>query len=126
MGTSGHFSLMITPPKVTAVPQVPDTEISKFLVWLEAFSVRAAHASSLAATVLEATYLMNLNVLAQLREALAKSETQPEEVIQTMDLQQVNSAVMKAQLMSHDATLAASALYANPHLCRRRQVLNSP
>ena len=27
--------------------------------------------------------------------------------------------------MSHDATLATSELYANLHLCRRRQVLNS-
>ena len=33
---------------------------------------------------------------------------------------------MEALLMSHDATLAASELYANMHLCRRRQVLNSP
>ena len=28
--------------------------------------------------------------------------------------------------MSHDATLATSELYANVHLCYRRQVLNSP
>ena len=65
--------LMLNPPKVTAVPQVPDTENTKFLVWLEAFWARAAHASFLAATMLEATYTMNLNILAQLREALPKS-----------------------------------------------------
>ena len=64
---------MLNPPKVTAVPQVPDTENTKFLVWLEAFWARAAHASFLAATMLEATYIMNLNILAQLREALPKS-----------------------------------------------------
>ena len=113
---------------MTAVPQVPDTEISKFPVWLEAFSARAAHASSLAATMLGATYMMNHNVLAQLREALAKSETLPEEVIHAtyLCLHQVNSAIMEAQLMSHDATLASSKLYVNLHLCRRSQVLNSP
>ena len=67
-------SLMLNPPtKVAAVPQVPDTEITKFPVWLEAFSARAAHASSLAATMLGAMYMMNLKVLAQLREAQPKS-----------------------------------------------------
>ena len=64
---------MLNPPKVTAVPQVPDTENTKFLVGMEAFWARAAHASFLAATMLEVKYIMNLNILAQLREALPKS-----------------------------------------------------
>ena len=119
---------MLNLPKVTADLLVPDNEILNFPAWLEAFSTRAAHASSLTATMLEATYMMNLNVLAQLQEALAKSDTLSEDVSPTTDLclQQLNSAVMEAQLMSHDATLVASELYANLHLCRRRQVLNSP
>ena len=67
------FPLMLSAPKATAVPQVPDTENTKFLVWLETFWARAAHANFLAATMLEAMYMMNLNTLAQLTEALPKS-----------------------------------------------------
>ena len=48
--------LMLNPPKVTAVHQVPDSEISRFAVWLEAFSTRAAHSAALSATMLEASY----------------------------------------------------------------------
>ena len=52
----------------------------------------------------------------------------PEEVIQSMDLclQQMNSAVIEAQQMSHDATLVTTKFYANLHLCLPRQVLTSP
>ena len=61
--------LMLNPPKVTAVHQVPDSEISRFAVWLEAFSTRAAHSAALSATMLEASYMQNLMVIEHLCES---------------------------------------------------------
>ena len=66
--------------------------------------------------MLEASSMRNQKVIEHLRKAATKSDTMPEEVMQTMDLclQQMNSTVMEAQLMLHDATLADGALCQPP------------
>ena len=55
--------LMLRPPQSTAVPEVPDSDISKISSWLEAFAARSAHTSTMSSTSMVGVYNFQQKVL---------------------------------------------------------------
>ena len=118
--------IMLKPLVSSAVEQVPDTEINRCSSWLEAFAARASHTASLSSTTLEASYNFLQKVITVLRSLVAQGYFQDAGPTTIEELlQEVNSSVLEAQLMSHDATVTATELHTQLHMLRRRSVLES-
>ena len=117
--------IMLKPPTSSAVEQVPDNEIKKCSSWLEAFAARASHTSSISSTTLEAVYNFLLKVITFIRSSVAQGNIQDAAPIIDDLLQRVNSTVLEALLMSHDAAITATELYTHLHMLRRHSVLES-
>ena len=115
--------IMLKPPASSAVEQVLDTEINMYYSWLDTFVTRASHTASLSSTALEASYNFLQKVIMVLRSSVAHGNIK--DAPPTIDklLQRVNSTVLEAQLMSNDATVTTTELYAHLHMLQHRSVL---
>ena len=102
---------MLKPPTSTAVDQVPDAEIAKCSSWLEAVAARASHSAIISSTSLEAAYNFLQKVTTFFRASVAKDTIKNDASVVDDLLQLVNSIVLEAQLMSHDAEVTATELY---------------
>ena len=117
---------MLKPTTSTAVEQVPDAEIAKCSSWLEAFTARASHFASIPSSSLKTSYTFLRKVIMYLRASVAKNTIQNVAPVVDDLLQRVNSTVLKAQLMPHDAVVTATELYTHLHMLRHRTALESP
>ena len=86
---------------------------------------RSSHSATMSYTSLEAVYNFLQKVIMFLRSSAAQ-DTIKNVVSVLDDLQRVNSTVMEAQLMSHDAGVTAIELYTHLHMLQRRTDLESP
>ena len=118
--------IILKPPTSTAVEQVPDTEIAKCSSWLEAFAARASHSASISSMSLEASYTILRKVITYFRASVAKNSIQNDAPVVDDLLQSVNSTVLEAQIMSHDAAVTATELYTHLHMLRRCTALEFP
>ena len=109
-----------------AVNQVSDSEIAKCSSWLEAFATHSAPSAPFSFTSLEAVYNFLQKVIMFLRSfrlagLLKHDATRLDDI-----LQRVNSTVLEAPLMSHDAGVIATELYILLHMLWRHTALESP
>ena len=118
--------LMLRPPHSTAVPEVPDAEISKSSSWLEAFAARAAHTATISATSMIAVYNFQQKVLEFLRDSTAKNNIQNDISLVDDLVQRANSMALEAHIMAHDSGVTATELFRHLHMLRRRSVLEAP
>ena len=118
--------LMLRPPLSTAVPEVPDAEISKSSSWLESFAARAAHTATMSATSIVAVYNFQQKVLEFLRDSAAKNNIQNDISLIDDLFQRANSMALEAHIMAHDSGVTATELFTHLHMLRRRSVLEAP
>ena len=118
--------LMLRPPLSTAVPEVPDAEISKSSSWLEAFAARAAHTATMSATSIVAVYNFQQKVLKFLRDSAAKNNIQNDISLIDDLFQRANSMALEAHIMAHDSGVTATEIFTHLHMLRRRSVLEAP
>ena len=118
--------LMLRPPQSTAVTEVPDSDITKYPSWLEAFAARSSHTSSMSATSMGGDYNFLLKITRFLRASAAKNNIQKDITLVDDLLQRANSMALEAHLMAHDAGVTSTELFTHLHMLRRRTVLESP
>ena len=117
---------MLKLPISTAVDQVPDAEIAMCSFWLEAFGARASHCATISSTSLKAAYNFLQKVNTFFCASVAKDTIKNDASVVDDLLQHVNSTVLEAQLMSHDAGVTATELYTHLYMLRRRTALEFP
>ena len=118
--------LMLKPPTATVVEDIPDAKINKCSSWLESFAARSSHSSVISSTTMEAVYNFLQKCIWFLR-ASASRDTLKEDVSRLDELlQQANSTVLEAQLMSYDVGVTSTELYTHLHMLRRHTVLEAP
>ena len=117
--------LMLRPPQSTAVPEVPDSEISKSSSWLEAFASRAAHTATMSATSMIAVYNFQQKVLQFLRNSAAKNNIHNDISLVDDLIQRANSMALEAHIMAHDSGVTTTELFTHLHMLRRRSVLEA-
>ena len=125
MGTPWGPPFMLKPPTSTVVDHVPDAEITKCSSWLEAFAARSAHSATISSMSLEAVNNFLQKVIIFLCASVAKDSIINDASLIDDLLQQANSTVLEAQLMSHDAGVTATELYTHLHMLCRCTVLES-
>ena len=118
--------LMLRPPQSTAVTEVPDSDITKCLSWLEAFAARSSHTSTMSATSMGGVYNFLLKISGFLRASAAKINIQNDITLVDDLIQRANSMALEAHLMAHDAGVTSTELFTHLHMFRRRTVLESP
>ena len=118
--------LMLRPPQSTAVPEVQDSEISKSSSWLEAFTARAAHTSTMSSTSIVGVYNFQQKVLRFLCDSASKNNIQNDISLVDDLIQRANSMALGAHIMAHDAGATATELFTHLHMLRCRSVLDSP
>ena len=117
--------LMLRPPQSTAVPEVPDSEISKSSSWLEAFAARAAHTATMSTTSIVAVYNFQQKVHQFLRNSAAKNNIQNDISLVDDLIKRANSMALEAHIMAHDSGVTATELFTHLHMLRRRSVLDA-
>ena len=120
------FPLMLRPPQSTAVPEVPDSEISKSSSWLEAFAARAAHTSTMSATSMVGVYNFQQKVLRFIRDSASKNDIQNDISLVDDLIQRANSMALEAHIMAHDSGVTATELFTHLHMLRPCSVLDAP
>ena len=118
--------LMLRPPQSTAVTEVPDSDITKYPSWLEAFAARSSHTSSMSATSKGGVYNFLLKIIRFLRASDAKNNIQNAITLVDDLIQRANSVALELHLMAHDAGVMSTELFTHLHMLRRRTVLESP
>ena len=118
--------LMLRPPHSTAVTEVPDSEITKYPSWLEAFAARSSHTSSMSATSMVGVYNFLPKITRFLRASAAKNNIQNDITLVDDLIQRANCMALEAHLMAHDAGVTSTELFTHLHMLRRRTVLESP
>ena len=103
--------IMLKPPTSSTVEQVTDTEINQCSSWLEAFTARASHTASLSSTSLEPSYQFLQRVINIFRASVAQKKIKKAAPIIDEMIQILNSTVLEAQLMSHDAQSELESRY---------------
>ena len=117
--------LMLRPPQSTAVAEVPDSVITKYSSWLEAFSARSSHTSSMSATSMVGVYNFLLKITRFIRTSPAKNNIQKDITLVDDLFQKANSMALEAHLMAHDAGVTSTELFTNLHMLRPHTVLDS-
>ena len=118
--------LMLRPPQSTAVREVQDSEIYKSSSWLEAFTARAAHTTTMSATSIVGVYNFQQKVLRFLRDSASKNNIQNDISLVDDLIQRANYMALEAHMMAHDAGATATELFTHLHMLRRRSVLDFP
>ena len=118
--------LMLHPPQSTAVPEVPNSEISKSSSWLEAFAARSAHTSTMSATSMVGVYNFQQKVLRFIRDSTFKNNIQNDISLVDDLIQRANSMALEAHIMAHDSGVTTTELFTHLHMLLRRSVLDSP
>ena len=116
---------MLQPPQSTAVSEVQDSEISKYPAWLEAFTARSAHTSTMSATSMVWVYNFLQKVLRFIRDSATKNSIQNDITLVDVLIQRTNSMALEAHIMAHDSGVTSTELFTHLHMLRHRSILES-
>ena len=115
--------LMLRPPQSTAVTEVPDSEISKYPAWLEAFAARSANTSSMSATSMVGVYNFLQKVLRFIRNSATKNNIHNDITLVDDLVHRANSMALEAHLMAHNSGVTSTELFTHLHVLRRCSIL---